>query len=291
MKLISIVLILFMHVPPANGDQPRILDAYHIYNSDGERTDYASLFKKAENSDIILFGELHNNPVIHWIRQTLVQDIAADTTRALAVGLEMFESDQQEILDEFLSGMIMERSFEQQVRLWGNYTTDYRPMVRFLKEKEIPVIATNIPRRYANAVYHNGMEALENAGEYIRDWIAPMPITVDLTLPGYAGILEAAQGHGGDNLPISQAVKDATMAHFTSNYLKEYPESRFFHLHGTYHSNNYEGIYWYLRYYGIETKIMTVASLETNDPENFDPAEAPKADFLIVIPSSMIKTH
>lgn len=291
MKLISIFLILFMHVSSANGEELQALDAYHIYNSDGERTDYASLFNTAEAADIVLFGELHNNPVTHWIRQTLVQDLAADTTRAFAVGLEMFESDQQIILDEFLSGMIMERSFEQQVRLWGNYTTDYRPMVRFLKEKEIPIIATNIPRRYANAVYHNGMEALENAGEKIGDWIAPMPITVDLTLPGYAGILEAAQGHGGDNLPISQAVKDATMAHFTMQYMRKNPESRFFHLHGTYHSNNYEGIYWYLRYYGAESEIMTVATVETDDLENFDPIEAPKADFLIVIPSSMIKTH
>ncbi len=283
-----LVLLFTITVSILNGQD---IDAYHIYNAEGERVTFSDVVHHAMETDIILYGELHNNPITHWLRQNLVQQLAADTTRALAVGMEMFEADQQVLMDEYLTGIISERNFEQEARLWNNYQTDYRPMVQYLKNNEIPIVATNIPRRYANTVYHGGLEALENLSEQAKSWIAPLPVTIDLTLPGYANIMEAAGGHGGENLPKSQAIKDATMGYFSAKFIEENPGTRFFHFHGTYHSNDYEGIYWYLRYYGLESDIMTVATVETADLSTFDFSTAPGADFVVVIPSSMIKTH
>jgi len=40
------------------------------------------------------------------------------------LGAEMFESDNQLILNEFMKGKISKSSFESEMRLWKNYSTD-----------------------------------------------------------------------------------------------------------------------------------------------------------------------
>ena len=40
-------------------------DAYRIFDKKGKKASYAKLFKKATEADVILFGELHNNPI--WV--------------------------------------------------------------------------------------------------------------------------------------------------------------------------------------------------------------------------------
>ena len=54
-----------------------------------------------------------------------------------------------------------------------------------------------------------------------------------------------AGSHATPNLPKAQAAKDATMAHFI---LKNFdPNKLFLHFDGSYHSDNYEGIVWWIK--------------------------------------------
>ncbi len=262
---------------------------YHLYTADGERITYGDLLKTAKSHDVILFGELHNNAIAHWLQHELVRDLYADTTRSLHIGMEMFEADQQHLLDEYMEGIISERSFEQEARLWNNYRTDYKPIVEFARSNGIPVSATNIPRRYANAVYHGGLDALDAVSAHSETWFAPLPVEVDKELPGYASIAEMAHGHGGDNLIYAQAVKDATMAWFIIQQTN--PEYRHLHLNGTYHSDNYEGIYWYLEHYGFEGDVMTISTWEVPDPAHFDDEFKGRADVILLVSERMTRTH
>jgi hypothetical protein len=96
-------------------------------------------------------------------------------------------------------------------------------------------------------------------------------------------------GHGGDNLPKAQAIKDATMAYFI---LKNKEANKLFiHYNGAYHSDNYEGINWYLKQENPTLKIITVSVLEQDNINSFNPDEKQKADFIIVVPTTMTKTY
>lgn len=264
--------------------------AYLIYDSAGEIVSYDALVISSLQNELIFFGELHNNPIAHWLQLELTRDLFfADSSRTLRLGFEMFEADQQVLLDEYAAGYLSTANFERETRLWNNYKTDYKPLVEFGKSKRLPLVATNIPRRYASLVYSRGLEALDHLSELTKSWIAPLPIEVDLTLPGYKSIMDAAQGHGGENLPKSQAVKDATMAWFILQYHR--PGDRFIHYNGSYHSDNYEGIVWYIKRDAPDTKILTITTIEHTDPENVDVGLLGKADFTIVVPSRMTKTY
>lgn len=263
--------------------------AYVIYNKSGEFVPYSDLHHAALDHEIIMFGELHNNSIAHWLQLELTHDLHSDNTKSLIIGFEMFEADQQILIDEYAKGLINAATFEREARLWNNYKTDYKPIFEYGKQHGLQLVATNIPRRYASLVYSKGLEGLEDLSDEALRSIAPLPIEVNLSLPGYASIMEAAQGHGGENLPKSQAVKDATMAHFTLSYYTE--GSRFLHLNGSYHSDNYEGIVWYLQQQNPALRILTITTIEADDVLDPTTFTTSKADYTIVVPSRMTKTY
>lgn len=272
-------------------DEPvelRDISAYGLFNGDGEPVMYADMVSMALENDIILFGELHNNAIAHWLQHEITRDLAT-SRRPLVLGMEMFEQDQQELLDAYLAGDLSTSEFEEEARLWNNYATDYKAVIEFAKADGIPVVASNIPRRYANMVYHEGIEILDELGDEAKEWMMPLPVEIDLELPGYKNIMAMAHGHGGENLPKSQAVKDATMAYFILQHFEE--GRRHLHLNGSYHSDNYEGIYWYLRHYGFEGRIMTITTVERDKPETFDAEIEGVADIILQVNSRMTKTY
>ncbi|MCA1759918.1 MAG: ChaN family lipoprotein, partial [Bacteroidales bacterium] len=123
--------------------------AYYLFNKDGKDIKYEKMLKEAEDADIILFGESHDNSISHWLQLELTKDLYDLKKDNLVLGAEMFETDNQVILDEYLESLISMTSFESNARLWSNYRTDYKPLVEFAKTNKLKFVATNVPRRYA----------------------------------------------------------------------------------------------------------------------------------------------
>lgn len=262
--------------------------AYLIFRPDGSQATWTELTEKAAVSNVVLFGELHNNPICHWLQFELTQSLFNAVGQKLVLGAEMFETDNQLLLNEYLDGKVAARNFEAEAKLWPNYKTDYKPLVDFAKDNKIRFVGTNIPRRYAALVNKSGFEALSELSKDALSLMPPLPMPYDSALPGYKAMLTMG-GHASPNLPKAQAAKDATMAWFI---LQNYAPGRIFlHFNGAYHSDNYEGIVWYLNHYRPGTKILTISSIESDDLNQPGDDIKGKADYIIVIPSSMTKTH
>lgn len=184
-----------------------------IYNKENKETNYKKLVKTCENADIVLFGELHNNSIVHYIQLKLTEELGKK--KDLVLGLEMLETDNQNAVNDYLSEKINQKKLDSVARLWNNYKTDYKPLVDYAKNKKIPVIASNIPKRYASMVFKNGLEHLKTLPQTDKDFIAPLPILFDINLKSYQDMLQMDMGKmKGENFPKAQAIKDATMAHF-----------------------------------------------------------------------------
>lgn len=260
---------------------------YQLYTKDGKKTTYKKLLGASGDTQVVLFGEHHDNSLIHWLQLELTKDLAEK--KSLVLGAEMIEADNQKQLDQYLAGQINQKAFDTLAHLWNNHKTDYKPLVDFAKEKKFPFIATNVPRRYASLVYKKGLGELDNLKAEEKAWIAPLPIAYDATLPGYVEMLKMSGGHGGDNLPKAQAIKDATMAYFINKNLK--PGTVFVHYNGTYHSDNFEGINWYLKKYNPGVKIVTIAAVSQKDVSTLEKEHLNKADFILVVDEDMTKTY
>lgn len=263
--------------------------AYKIYTAEGAESDYAQLLKKAQEADIVLFGELHDNPICHWLQLELTKDLLSLRKEKLVLGAEMFEADDQIAVNEYLAGKLSDKTFKDEAKLWSNYKTDYKPLMELAKNNKLPFIATNIPRRYANLVYNKGIEKLDSIDAEAKKWICPLPMKYDGNLKCYKEIFESAGGHGGENLPKSQAIKDATMAHFI---LKNWSKGKtFLHYNGTYHSNYHEGIEWYLKQQQPSLKVLTISSVEQAGIDTLAMDAKGLGDYIICTPESMTKTQ
>ena len=261
--------------------------AYIIYNNKGKKVSYKKMLKTIAKKDIVLFGETHNNAIAHWLQLEVTKDCGL--TRNLVLGAEMFEQDNQAALDLYLQGKINAKQLDSQARLWKNYPTDYAPLVNYAKEKKLPFAATNIPRRYASMVAKGGFAVLDTIPALAKTWMAPLPMAYDATLPGYVKMKEMMGGHGGDNLPKAQASKDATMAHFILKYYT--PGSLFIHYNGSYHSENYEGIVWYLRQQKPELKYGTITVVSQENIKSLLAENKGKADYIICVDEDMTNTY
>jgi uncharacterized iron-regulated protein len=282
MKLYSLLaFILLSTFATAQDKQP-----YQLFTKDGKATTYKKLLNAAIDTDVILFGEFHDNALCHWLELELAKDIADKKT--IVMGAEMIEADNQPQLNQYLTGTINQKTFDTVARLWPNHKTDYKPLVDFAKQKQFAFIATNVPRRYASMVYKGGFESLDKLTAADKAYIAPLPVAYDATLPGYVKMLEMSGGHGGDNLSKAQAIKDATMAHFIAANLKL--NTVFVHYNGSYHSDNFEGINWYLKKEKPGVKIITIATVSQKDISKLDKESFKLADFILVIDEDMTKT-
>lgn len=285
MKKIILLLVLAIAMVSFKNDKP----AYRLYNQDGKMVKYEKMLKGLEEADVVFFGELHNNPICHWLQLQLVKDLYADREGELILGAEMFERDNQLLLNEYLSGKVSKKNFEKEAKLWNNYKTDYAPLVDFAKDSNLQFIATNIPRRYASLVYGSGFESLEELSPEAKGYVAPLPVEYDAELKGYKSMLEMGGGHGGENLPKAQAIKDATMAYSIAGWAGD--GKLFVHFNGTYHSNDFEGILWYLNRYKPGLKLITIASAEQSSVEALEEENLGKADYVLIVPMDMTKTY
>jgi len=288
MKKIHILfLITFFLATAFKTDKP----AYLLFNQKGKKVKYEKMLKELGKADIVLFGELHNNPVAHWLQIELAKDLYAEKGNDLVLGAEMFESDNQLILDEYLDSLISQRRFEAEARLWPNYKTDYKPLIEFANKKHLRFVATNVPRRYASLVNAEGFEGLGNLSDEAKKFLPPLPVKYDSTLNAYKSMMEmkGMGSHANSNFPKAQAIKDATMAYFILENWS--PGKLFLHFHGAYHSQNFESIYWYLKQENPDLNIVTIHTAQQEDISRLQEENQEKADFIICVDEDMTKTH
>jgi uncharacterized iron-regulated protein len=287
-KTLTIILVLAFFGFAFKSDKP----AYMLYTQQGKHIKYEKMIKDLAEADIVFFGELHTDPISHWLEIEITKDLYKLRGDKLVLGAEMFEADNQLILDEYLRGTYAEKKFKADVRLWGNYVTDYRPLVEFAKDNHLPFIATNIPRRYASVVHKKGFEGLDELSDEARQYIGPDLVSLyDPTIPSYDAMLhmEGMPAHMSANFPKAQAAKDATMAHFI---LKHWSEGNLFmHYNGAYHSNDFEGIVWWINKLHPGLNIQTIAVTQQPELDSLKAENKDIANFVVVVPDNMTMTN
>lgn len=267
--------------------------AYIIYDNAGKEITYGKLIEHLAKYDVVFLGEMHNCPVSHWLEFEITRSLYHIHRGKLMLGEEMMESDNQLILDEYLKNQITYDRFEGEARLWPNFSTDYYPVVYFAKENQIPFIATNIPRRYANAVKNGGFEALDSFSDKAKQYMPPLPIVFDYNekeSEAAFGMMNMMGGHkAGDShkLAQAQAIKDAAMGWFIARNMKD----RFLHINGSYHSDWKGGIIPYLLRYRPGTSIVTVTFVRQESIDKLDEENKGRADFYVCVPEDMVTSY
>ncbi|MBN1251517.1 MAG: ChaN family lipoprotein [Bacteroidales bacterium] len=284
---ISVFFISVLSVAYTN-DKP----AKNLFNQKGKEIKYSKMISELQSADIVFFGESHNDPISHWMQYEITKDLYEIVKNNLIIGAEMFESDNQLILNEYLDSAFGDKKFEADARLWPNYQTDYKPVLKFALENKLRYIATNIPRRYASMIYKKGFEAIIELSDEAKKYISPdLEHLYNSDVECYKSMsnIEGMDEHQTDNLAKSQASKDATMAHFI---LKNWSKGKLFlHFNGSYHSDNFEGIVWWIKKLNPDLKIITLSTVYQKNIDKLDDENLDKANYIIAVPENMTQTN
>lgn len=290
MRVISIALIIFVFFSSSFAQESR----YSVFDGNGRPMTMENILDSIGETDVVFLGEFHDDAVAHSLQLEILKASHQrfGGKRRVILSLEMFERDVQTVIDEYLSGLITENHFLSSARPWNNYRTDYRPLVEFAKEKRIPVIAANAPRRYVNMVSRTGRDSLKGLSRSAKKTLAPLPFAK--ASPAYARKFNALMGQdspevkaGLINILDSQSLWDATMAYAISRQLKK-RNSLVIHLNGSFHSEGRLGTPEHLEKYRKGVKYIVVTMRYEDDYRNFDQSKHKGlGDFVILTDKSV----
>jgi uncharacterized iron-regulated protein len=246
-------------------------NAYKIYsNAEKREIKLDEIPTLLKNMDVIFWGEEHNDSIGHDLENQLYQLL--NSKQPYALGMEMFESDIQEVVDEYLNDLIRPDYLISAGRAWPNYT-DYQPLVEYVKAHRLPVIATNAPKRYVSAVTKNGLTFLPKFNSLALSYLAPLPIHVDTGAyqHKFENIMGGHEALAASHIFESQNLWDATMAWHIAKFLQKDPNSKIFHLNGGFHSDEKLGIYTQLESYLQRLKITKqIANISCSADANWN---------------------
>jgi uncharacterized iron-regulated protein len=171
-RIIALILIAF--VTQTFSQSP---EKYSVFTGKGQNSSIAEIVDALDGIDVVFLGEMHDDAVGHAVQYEIFRQAVErySPRRPVTLSLEMFETDVQVVLDEYLNGLISENHFLLSSRPWGNYKTDYRPLVELAKERKLNVVAANAPRRYVNMVSRGGRKVLDGLSKEAKAWLAPLP--------------------------------------------------------------------------------------------------------------------
>ena len=242
---------------------------YKIYDVKKQKTIAVDdIITDMSNADVLFFGEEHNDSIGHYLEALIFKKLASAFPSKAALTVEMFHTDVQPIINEYLSGNISEKNFIKEARAWNNYK-DYKPMIEEAKTNKLAVIGGNAAARYSNAVTRNGIDILNTFPKESKQFIAPLPIDT-ATGRYYDKFIETLGGHsmGGMKVYQTQNFWDATMAWSIAKFAKANKNVKIFQVNGRFHSDEKLGTLAKLRNYAPKLRILNISSFSAEDFSN-----------------------
>jgi len=290
MKYLAVLIFLLAPLLTLSQENPH----YKIYSTSQQKLVSADeVIAGMDKADVLFFGEEHNDSTCHVLESLLLQKLAARYPGKAALSMEMFETDCQNVLNEYLAGLIREKNFTTEGRAWKNYK-DYRPMIEFAKAGQIPVVAANAPNRYVNMVNRMGLSSLDKLDKTGKAWLPPLPIDT-ATGAYYDKFLEIMGGHGAmGSMQMYQAqnVWDATMGWSIARFLKKHHGYKVFQVNGGFHSQEKLGAAAQLKRYDKKARIVNIACFSDDSYDNPDWSKYSKDnDYIILTDPKLPKTY
>jgi uncharacterized iron-regulated protein len=246
---------------------------YKIYDARSKQlTTIDKIAADCGKADVLFFGEEHNDSAGHYIETELLKALYQHYGSNIALSMEMFETDCQLVVNEYLAGYLTEDRFLKDSRPWNNYK-DYRPAVEFAKQNNLSIIAANAPRRYVNMVSRKGMQSLDSLPRSSKKWLPRLPY--DTATGRYREKFSefmrgGSPGTANPRIYYSQNLWDAGMSNSIYQYWKKNKKKKIFHLVGRFHCDEKLGTLAQLQQRRSSLRILNISSFSDASFDNPD---------------------
>ncbi|MFC3563045.1 ChaN family lipoprotein [Pedobacter jamesrossensis] len=268
MKFLLTICIMFICV---NLNAQDIKSNYKIYDVKKQKIiSVDDIITDMNSADVLFFGEEHNDSIGHYLEAEIFKKLNEKYPQKTVLTLEMFHTDIQPIIDEYLADLISEKNFTKEARAWPNYK-DYRPLIEYAKAQKLTIIGGNAATRYSNAVTRGGLETLKNFPKTSSSFLPPLPI--DTATGRYnEKFTDLLGGHSMGSMKVYQTQNfwDATMAWSIAKFIKTHKNVKVFQLNGRFHSDEKLGTLAQLQKYAPKLQILNISSFSDESFDNPD---------------------
>ena len=287
------LILLLLSLPVLAFCQENTTVHYKIYDTKNQKIiSVDDIVNNMDRADVLFFGEEHSDSTCHILESAIFNKLVTKYPGKTALSLEMFETDCQNVLNEYLAGLIREKNFITEARAWQNYK-DYRPMIELAKTSHIPVIAANAPARYVNMVNRMGLASLQKLDDIGKSWLPPLPVDT-ATGAYYDKFIEIMGGHGamgGMQMYQAQNLWDATMGWSIARFFKKHRDYKILQVNGGFHSEEKLGAAAQLIKYSPKAKILNIACFSDDSFDNPDWSKFSNGnDYIILTDPKLPKT-
>ncbi|MDH3672451.1 MAG: ChaN family lipoprotein [Gammaproteobacteria bacterium] len=244
--------------------------------------DLDAIIPQLAQKQVVFVGEIHDRFGHHLAQLEIIKRLHRAHSD-LAIGVEYFQRSSQPHLDAYIAGELDEKGFLKKTEYFERWSFDYRlyrPIFRYARKHNIPLVALNIPTEISRKV------ALSGLGSLTDDEKAQVTAQVDKSDLEYRELLRAVfEEHRQRNTELdnfdyfveAQLLWDESMADNATGYLREYPQRHLVILAGNGHLVYGSGIpRRLLRRLPVTSATVINASGQ--------PAEPDMADFLVFPP-------
>ena len=144
----------------------------------------AQLLDVIGDSRVIYVGETHDNVCAHQVQLEIIRGLAERFPGQVAVGMEVLRRPYQEIMDCWSRGELSERDFLKQCRWYPMNYSYYKPILEYVRERHIPLLALNASAELVKEVRKHGLDGLS------KDWQDKLP-NIDLSDPHHRRLVDA----------------------------------------------------------------------------------------------------
>ena len=266
---------------------------YKIYDTRKKQLiSLQDIVNDAGKADVLFFGEEHNDSIGHLLEKEILLRLNEAYPGRVTLSLEMFQTDVQSVLNEYLLDAIGEKNFITEARAWKNYK-DYRPMIEYSKLNRLNVIAANTPSRYTNSVTRIGLQALNKLPADSRKYLPPLPIDT-ATGRYHQKFMDLLGAHGMGPMKIyqSQNLWDASMAGSILSYRQKHKKNKIFHVNGRFHSEEKLGVYARVIKHSPKLRALNISCFYDESFKNPDWSKFEGlGDYVIVTDAGVKRTY
>ena len=237
------------------------------------RLDFDALITRLAASDLVILGEIHDNPEHHRLQNAILQALIARGRRP-ALAMEQFDREHQAALD---AAQAAPGATPESVAEAGRFDRRgwdwpaYRPLLETALAHRLPLVATNLSRRDARALVSAGPAGLGTLGE---------PELADRVARAGSPALKAAiesdieNGHCGHRFaaPVlagmvaAQQARDAVMAILSQRAALAGARQGAVLIAGSGHARRDRGVPAYLPK-DTDLRVRSLAFRESADPQ------------------------
>ncbi|MFZ5950815.1 MAG: ChaN family lipoprotein [Candidatus Rifleibacteriota bacterium] len=208
-----------------------------IDSQTGKTTDMESFYQKLEEADVILIGESHTGLHHHQVQQKIIEALA-ERGNQLVIGLEMYNEQQNQKLDEYIREGATPEAFAASTgyySTWGHNLRYYMPIFAAAHRYQIPLRGVNLPSERVKALRKAGLNGLTEA-------ILPGESMPDTSSSEHRFFIETMMQGLGAQAPemfpgiyLAQCLWDAAMAQGIVKAAEEFSNHKIIGLAGTGH--------------------------------------------------------